>query len=128
VAILDGAAMVAQFAPQRIDRDDVWALIPKIVAQHEPAFDRGPATRGATRLTVAFADGSTEEAFVPVSKTMSEPLDRARAIAKFETLTEGIVSDARRAKILGTVLGLERLDDIAQLVEPLAAPVGAAFA
>ena len=40
-AILDGQALVDQFAPQRINQDDIWALIPKIRAHHDPALDGG---------------------------------------------------------------------------------------
>jgi 2-methylcitrate dehydratase PrpD len=40
VAILDRAAMISQFTPQRIDDDDVWALIPRITAHHDPEFDK----------------------------------------------------------------------------------------
>src|SRR5207253_139527 len=41
VAVLDGAALVPQFAPARIDADDVWALLPRIAVRHEPEFDAG---------------------------------------------------------------------------------------
>jgi len=44
VALIDGEAMVRQFAPERINRDDVWALVPRIRAHHDSAFDKaGPA-------------------------------------------------------------------------------------
>ncbi len=128
VAILDGAAMVPQFSPQRIEQDDVWALIPRITAHHDPAYDKDPATRGATRMMIRFTDGRRLETTIPVSKTMSQPMDRARAIAKFHSLTDGLVSAERQDRILEAVLGLERLADIATLVAPLAPPVGAAFA
>jgi 2-methylcitrate dehydratase PrpD len=49
VAAIDGAAMVDQFSPDRIDSDDVWRLIPKITARHDPEFDKGgPLKRGRT--------------------------------------------------------------------------------
>jgi 2-methylcitrate dehydratase PrpD len=126
-AILDGAAMVQQFSPQRIDQDDIWALIPKIAAHHDPAYDAGPGTRGAARMVVQLTDGQTLETVIPVSRTMSEPMDRARAIAKFRALTDSLVEPERQDRIIGAVLDLERLADVSALIEPLAAPVGAAF-
>jgi aconitate decarboxylase len=128
VAILDGAAMVQQFSPRRIEQDDVWALIPRITAHHDPAYDKAPGTRGATRMTIRFTDGQELVTTIPVSKTMSAPLDRARAIAKFRGLTDGLVSPERQDRILDAVLGLEGLADVATLIAPLAPPVGAAFA
>ena len=74
VAVLDGAAMVAQFSPQRIAADDVWALIPKIMAHHDPEFDKsGPNGRGAARVRIRFFDGTVEECLVPVSRGILTP-------------------------------------------------------
>jgi aconitate decarboxylase len=128
VAILDGAAMLQQFAPQRIDQDDVWALIPRIIAHHDPAYDQEPDTRGAARMSIRFTDGEALETTLAVSRTMSRPLDRARTIAKFRSLTRDVVSTERQESLLDAVLGLEELADISTLIAPLAAPVGAAFA
>ena len=128
VAILDGAAMVRQFAPQRIDQGDVWTLIPKIKAFHDPAFDTaGPTGRGAARVTVQFTDGTALEGFQALAKTIAEPLSGAGVVAKFRTLTEGILADDRRDRIIELVLGLEMLPDIGGLIGLLAPPVGAAF-
>jgi aconitate decarboxylase len=127
VAILDGAAMVHQFSPQRIDQDDVWALIPKITARHEPSFDRrGQATRN-TRLTVYFKDGSKLESFRENSRTVLEPLSNQQVVAKFRILTDGIVDPDRQAVIIERTLALEDLADAKELYAHLAAPVGAAF-
>jgi aconitate decarboxylase len=58
-AVLDGAAMVKQFTPSRINRDDVWAMLERIDVRHEPEFDAGGQKgRGRTRLVIAFKDGS----------------------------------------------------------------------
>ncbi|MEI9984046.1 MAG: MmgE/PrpD family protein [Aliidongia sp.] len=127
VAILDGAAMLRQFAPERIDAEDVWALIPKIRARHEPAFDTAKEKRGAARVAVRFTDGTVLEAFVPLSKTMAEPLPNDRVVMKFRTLTDGILAPDRRDGIIEQVLQLDRLPDISGLIALLAPPVGAAF-
>ena len=128
VAILDGAAMLRQFAPQRIDAEDVWALIPKIRAHHAPEFDKSRDLRGAVRVTMRFTDGTAEETFLPVSRTMAAPLPNDGVVAKFRTLAEDILEPARRDAIIDQVLRLEALDDISGLIGLLAAPVGVAFA
>jgi len=128
VATLDGAAMVRQFAPARIDRDDVWALIPKIRAHHEPAYDAGGgAGRGRTRLVVRFTDGSADEEVVQTARTMSAPMDAAGVTAKFRALTDGIVMAERQAAIIDMVARLEGVRDVAELVALLAPEVGSAF-
>jgi 2-methylcitrate dehydratase PrpD len=126
VVILDGAAMVAQFSPERIGRDDVWALIPRIEAHHDPAFDT-PGGHGAARVRVRFTDGTVEERFTPVSRAIVTPLPAAEVVAKFRTLTSDIVPPDRAARIEECVLDLESLGDIGQLVGLLAEPVGAVF-
>ncbi len=128
VAILDGAAMVKQFTPQRIEAEDVWALIPRIRAYHEPEFDKTREMRGAVRMIMRFADGSEEQAFLPLSRTMAAPLPGDGVIAKFRTLTEDILEPARGDAIIEQVLRLEALEDVSGLIVLLAAPVEAAFA
>jgi hypothetical protein len=91
VAILDGAAMVQQFSPQRIDRDDVWELIPRIEAHHDPAFDAGGSGPRNTRMTVRLKDGSTLQHFVCRARTIAAPLTNDQIVAKYRTLTDGIV-------------------------------------
>lgn len=126
VAILDGAAMVQQFAPQRIDRDDVWALIPKIEAHHEPEFDK-PGLARKTHLIVRLKDGPTLEQTVEAARTVARPLTNDQVIAKFRTLTDGIVDAQRQTTIIGQVLSLETAKDTSELTRLLAPEVKAAF-
>jgi 2-methylcitrate dehydratase PrpD len=126
VAILDGAAMVRQFAPDRINRDDVWELIPRITAHHEPRFDAGGSSR-QTRVIVRLKDGSTLEHFLELSRTVSAPLSNMQIVAKYRTLTNGIVEPARQAAIEALVLNLEGMGSTAELVAVLAPPVKAVF-
>jgi len=128
VAILDGAAMVDQFSPQRIARDDVWELIPKIEAHHDAEFDkRGPNGRGAARVRIRFADGTSEECFKPVAHGIMTPLPAGEVLAKFRTLTNGIIRPDRGAAIEDRVLNLEKLHHAADLIALLAEPVEPAF-
>jgi aconitate decarboxylase len=121
VATLDGAALAMQFAPERINKDDIWTLVPKIEAHHEPEFDNGgPAGRGRTRLVVSFTDGSTLETFRQAPKTVTEPLDSQGVRKKFEALTDGVISRPRQAAIIETVSGLEMCENVGLLIDLLA--------
>jgi aconitate decarboxylase len=128
-AILDGRAMVRQFSPDRIDRDDVWVLIPKIRVRHNEDYDKGGrATRFNMRMAVTMTDGSVREVFLPTPKIVSDPLDRAATIAKFKVITDGIIGGNRQDAIIETALGLDDLPDLGGLTGLLAPVVNPAFA
>jgi aconitate decarboxylase len=126
VAILDGAAMLQQFSPHRINRDDVWVLIPKITAHHEPEFDKGAASR-RTRMVVKLTNGSTLEHLIEMPRTVGRPLTNEEVVKKYRTLTDGIIDAHRQMAIEECVLKLEELRDTAELAAMLRPPVGAAF-
>lgn len=127
VAVLDGEAMVRQFAPARIDRDDVWSVILKITAHHESAFDPAGAGRGRTRLDVRFVDGAIESETVGAPRTISAPLDSAGVEAKFRALTNGVVTADRQQAIVDEVDGLEGAASLAPLVGLLAPQAASVF-
>jgi 2-methylcitrate dehydratase PrpD len=127
VAILDGAAMVQQFSPQRMDSDDVWELIPRIEAHHDPEFDKAGSSVRKTRMTVRLRDGSKLQHVVEVARTIGAPLSNDGIVAKYRTLTDGIVEPARQQAIADSVLHLETMNDTLELTRLLAPEVGAAF-
>jgi len=128
VALIDGEAMLRQFAPQRIDQDDVWELIPRIVARHDPSFDAaGPLSRGRTRLRIVFRDGTVLEAERQASRAALQPLSNDEVVAKYRHLSKALVEGARRSEIERAVLSLDELPDAGRLIELLAPEVGAAF-
>lgn len=129
VAILDGEAMVRQFAPQRIDRDDVWELIPRIQAHHDESFDKaGALGRGRTRLRIQLRDGTQLQAEQLAPRSALQPLSREQVLAKFRRLTDGLLADSRRQAIEQCLLGLEGVEDSASLSELLAETVASPFA
>lgn len=125
VAIIDGAAMVQQFAPQRINRDDVWALVEKITAHHDPEFDK-PGSR-PTRMTLTLKDGSKLQHLVEAARTFSKPLTNDEIVGKYRALTDGIVTPQRQADIIDVVVNLETAKDTARLTQLLAPAVEPAF-
>jgi 2-methylcitrate dehydratase PrpD len=127
VAILDGAAMVQQFAPGRIDRDDVWQLIPRIKAHHDPKFDLSGSAARHARVTVRLKDGSILQHFVQSARTIASPLSNREIEAKYRTLTEDIIDKDRRAEIAECILGLEKAASTADLSRLLGPEVGSPF-
>jgi 2-methylcitrate dehydratase PrpD len=128
VTLLDGTALAAQFAPGRIDADDVWELIARTTARHEPAFDERYEDGYNTRLRVGFVDGSERETFTDHPRGgLVRPLSGAEVVDKFHELAATVIDAERADAIERAVLGLEGLDDGGELLSLLAAPVGSAF-
>lgn len=127
VAILDGQALVHQFSPNRIDCDDVWALIPRIRAHHDERFDTDPASRLGMRMVVKFINGSHRDIFVAAPKMVAAPLDRDGIVAKFRHLTNGLISDDRQSAIIEMALDLESSPNVERLAALLAPAVRSPF-
>jgi aconitate decarboxylase len=128
VTLLDGNALAAQFAPSRIDADDVWALIDRTTLRHEAAFDERFEDGYNTRLEVTLRDGATRESFIDMpSGGLLKPLTNDEVVEKFRALTEPLIDSGRAQAIEAAVLGIEQLTEINGLTELLAAPVAAIF-
>jgi 2-methylcitrate dehydratase PrpD len=117
VALLDGDVLVDQFTQARINSDDVWALIDRTVTHHEKAYDHLPADEQlTTQVRLTLKDGSTRAAKVVHPRgTGDRNLTNADIRDKYAKLTRRVVSADRQAAIETAVLGIDALDDIAEL-------------
>lgn len=127
VGVLDGEAMVKQFAPSRIDSDDVWALIPRIEVRDDPAFAGSAAARFHARVAITFTDGQRIEVLRTSPRTMEAPQSTDEVARKYRVLTDGLIDQPRQKAIELMVRDLEDLKDIRELLALLAPPVEAAF-
>jgi aconitate decarboxylase len=127
VAALDGAALIDQYAPARIDRDDVWDLIPRITAHHQAGFDTEPLGRGQTRVRVRFTDGQVLESYQFAARSILEPLGAREVIAKYEALTRRVIDAERQRDLKEAVLTLDAAEDLSRLTGLLAGPVTSPF-
>lgn len=128
VASIDGAAMLQQFSPARIDADDVWALLPKVEVRHDPSFDAGGIlSRGRSRVAVTFSDGERIVVERSGPRTTQQPLDTDGVAGKYRELTDGLIDSERQGAIERTVRSIEELDDVRDLLALLGPPVAAAF-
>jgi len=124
VTLLDGTALAAQFAPERIDADDVWELIERTTVRHEPGFDQRYEDGYNTRLRLLFTDGSERESFVDHPRGgIVRPLTNVDVVEKFRALVAPLIDAPRAAAIERTVLELERFDDARHLIGLLAPAV-----
>ncbi len=127
VTLLDGTALAAQFADQRIASDDVWQLIERTTIRHEPEFDKRREDGYNTRLRVRLRDGAVREAFVEHPRGgIYQPLPNEEVVEKFRTLVAGLVDEEHAHSIEHAVLHLDELDDARELARLLVRPVASA--
>jgi aconitate decarboxylase len=117
VALLDGDVLVDQFAQDRINSDDAWALIDRTLTHHERAYDHLPASeRLTTQVRLTFKDGSTRAAKVVHPRgTGDRNLTNGEIRDKYAKLTHRAISAERQAAIENTVLTIDTVDDVAEL-------------
>jgi len=128
VAILDKAVLVDQFAASRLDDEDVWNLIGKIEARHNPDFDSLPGNRRQTaHMAIKFTDGRLAQITIPASRAVAKPLTNQEIIEKFLYLTQRVISSERQQKIISVVGGLEESANVNELFDVIFADVDAAF-
>jgi aconitate decarboxylase len=117
VAFLDGDVLVDQFRQDRINRDDVWALIDRTLTHHEQAYDHLPVDEQlTTQVRLTLKDGTNRAAKVVHPRgTGDRSLTNAEIRDKYAKLTHDVISAERQAAIEKAVLGIDTLDDVAQL-------------
>ncbi len=128
-ALLDGQVLIEQFAANRINRDDVWHLIDRTETRHEKTYDDlSVEERLTTRVALTLADGSvSEKTVVHPRGTADRLLTNADIVEKYRDLTRSVISAERQAAIEATVLDLEHLADVTDLISLLTPTVRAAI-
>lgn len=129
VTLLDGTALPEQFTAERLDADDVWALLERTRVTHDPALDALPPTeRFSTHLDITLRDGSVvSHVVVTPHGSPLDPVTRDEVIGKYRALTARVLDDERGAAIEAAVLGLADAADIRPLADLLAPAVGRAL-
>src|SRR3984957_6796069 len=117
VAFLDGDVLVDQFTKDRVNSDDVWALIDKTLTHHERAYDNLPVDEQlTTQVRLTFNDGTARAAKVVHPRgTGDRNLTNTEIRDKYAKLTHRIISAERQAAIEKAVLGIDTLGDVAEL-------------
>lgn len=119
---LNGRAFVGQFNEDAIHNPETLAFIEKISAAIDPEIEsKGPAFRHMARVTVKTVDGRRFEEVVTHRKGSPEnPLSAAEVDAKFEALTEGILSKDDAGRVRELVFALDTADEVESLTAAIA--------
>ncbi len=119
-ALLDGVVMPAQYARERILRDDVQRLHRKVIVR----VDRGYSTRFPAempcRIKVHLKAGQVlEKEKRDYEGFVTRPMSWTSASAKFHSLAAPFVGEALRKQLVGAVSNLEKIQ-VVELVKSLA--------
>ncbi|RDW92720.1 MmgE/PrpD family protein [Aspergillus mulundensis] len=111
VQLLDGQVLAEQFRDSNLNREELWELVGKTECWQTEEFEN----LMSQRATVEFEDGRLISTFVGAAKGVDPPLTNGEIVDKFRMFTRGLITQERQRKIEELVLGLERLEDIAEL-------------
>lgn len=130
VALLDGAAFVPQFAPSRLESEDVWRVMDMITVEHDPALDLlGEEARWTSRVRIELKEGHEEA--IEVTHPwggLGRPMTNGEIRDKFRRMVELVISDDSRTKeIERVVLNLRHETDVAPLLDLLGPAVRSPF-
>jgi 2-methylcitrate dehydratase PrpD len=128
-ALLDGNVLPEQFTPQRLDAEDIWALIDKTEVHLDESLAHAPVTeKFRTEVAVTTRDGSVHHARVATPHgAPNDPVTNDELVAKFHALADRVTNRARATAIERAVVALDDLDDVGELLDLLAAPVTGAL-
>ncbi|MGV9797826.1 MmgE/PrpD family protein [Mycobacterium sp. NPDC003449] len=123
-ALLDGNVLPEQFTPDRLDSDDIWALLDAT----EVHLDESPSERFRTDVAVTTRDGTVHHARVRRPHgAPGDPVTNDEVVAKFHALTDRVTSRSRAEAIERAICGLADLDNVGDLIDLLADPVAGAL-
>ena len=121
--LVDRQVLLEQFSHDRLNRDLVWDLVDKTTCSHDPYFDPAERLSGA-RVTVTFEDGFVVEEKLDMPRGFEPWVTNEELVGKYRKLGATVVDAERLRKIEETVLRLDELEDVTELIELLAKPVG----
>jgi 2-methylcitrate dehydratase len=121
VALLDGDVSPAQYAPERIAREDVQNLLRKVTIRPDEALSQRFPAEIPCRIQIRLKDGRTlDREKHDFEGFYSRPMSWEQAVAKFERLTTSYTHPEQRAAIVEMVSRLET-KYVAQLTRLLGA-------
>jgi 2-methylcitrate dehydratase PrpD len=120
VTLLDGAALLDQFAETKLADPAVLDLARRVTIDVDPDIDRLYPERYANRVAITLKDGRRFEARVDHARGSTErPLSLDEVAAKFCSLSAGALSREQAEQVIETVENLEMLDNLADLTRLL---------
>ncbi len=121
--LLCGDVFVDEFKPEAVHDEARIALSRKVEVVHDPAITAlGSKFRHKVRVEVHFTDGSREEETREAPRGSEQSFAGPEEIVeKFRKLTRFTMQPSQQDEVIGIVLGMEEIDDMARLPRALQA-------
>ncbi|OGA51463.1 MAG: 2-methylcitrate dehydratase [Betaproteobacteria bacterium RIFCSPLOWO2_12_FULL_62_58] len=118
--LIDGEVFVDQFTEDKLADPARMALADKVEVRHDPAIAaKGPQFRQMVRVELHLKDGTRMERTREVSRAKEKFASEAEAVEKFEKLATHVLPRPQVEKLRDAMLGLEKLEDAAQIARLL---------
>ncbi|KAI4212684.1 MAG: hypothetical protein LQ351_004575 [Letrouitia transgressa] len=118
--VVDGRVLLpSQFRPDQLNRDLIWTLVMKTKCAVDPNFVDDPQHRWRQRVTVHFDNGEVVSAFREKPAGVDPALSNEGILTKWRNLTNDLMDVERRDMIERLVLGLETVENAADLGDAL---------
>lgn len=124
--LVDRQVLVEQYSSDKLNRDEVWDLIHRTACSHDPYFDPPERVCGA-RVTIKFDDGFVLEESLDSPRGFDPWVTNEQLVDKYRKLGAPVVDAKRLKAIEEAVLGLDELEDVTELIDLLAQPVGSSL-
>ena len=117
-ALIDGDVTRESFKDERLKDSKVLGLLDKIKIVETDACNAGYPKGIPNNLVVKLRDGRTTSKRVDFPRGHAgNPMTDDEVVAKFKRLARGVVSDATADRIVNQALEIEKLKDVATLLE-----------
>ncbi|GLA73561.1 hypothetical protein AtubIFM55763_004488 [Aspergillus tubingensis] len=113
--VVDWEVVPAQFAPGKLNREELWKVMEMIECREVKEFDHS----WAQRVRITFEDGEILETMLKAPRGVHPGLSNEEVLEKWRAVTKGVISQERQRKIEETVLNLEAVDDVVAVLGEL---------
>ncbi|PWY84399.1 immune-responsive protein [Aspergillus eucalypticola CBS 122712] len=113
--VVDWEVVPAQFAPGKLNREELWKVMEMIECREVKEFDHS----WAQRVRITFEDGEILETMLKAPRGVHPGLSNEEVLEKWRAVTKGVISQKRQRKIEETVLNLEAVEDVAAVLGEL---------
>jgi 2-methylcitrate dehydratase PrpD len=116
-ALFYGHVQLADFTPARLEQSDLVSLMKKIRIAGDPDLTRAYPRKWPARVTITLKEGRRLEAANEYPKGDPEnPLSQQELIAKFKSLTEGMLPSGQADTIIDRVMNLETMGNVREIL------------
>jgi 2-methylcitrate dehydratase len=119
-ALLDGAVNDASFSDARLADTTLSRLMAKVKVRKDERLESHYPEGAPGRVSIRTNSGAmhVKEVIYPQGH-FKNPVSDAQVVEKFHELTAARLTQARRDKVLEMLWGLDKVDDVAQVVSAL---------